>query len=156
MTSDAAKQQGVERQVIDHWIPEAPEDGWIEGVGVLIPFSDLRPETQALPLSVVQLPAVEGCEGFSVRCFLQDRGAIGLRFPPGVPVAVIDRCTGGRLYVLATPATLAQRQYDAFDAFREQARAARSDSLTYPTDRFVGVVKMRRQRVLVDLTLAGH
>ena len=121
---------------------------------MLIPFSHLRPEVEPLSQSVVQVPAVEACSGYSVRFFLEDVGAIGMTFPPGLPVAVIDRCTGGRLYALATPALLAERQYDAFDAMCDDARRGRPEDLDYPTDRFVGVVRMEKQRVLVDLSLA--
>jgi hypothetical protein len=153
MTREEAESLGVERRVIDHWIPQQADGGWIEGVGVLIPFAYLRQMTYPLPPSVVQVPSSAACSGYSVRLFLEEIGAVGIAFPPGLPVAVIERCTGGRVYVLATPIQLSARQYEAFDLLIERARRERSDSLSYPTDRFVGVVRMETQRVLVDLTI---
>lgn len=154
MTSEGAREQGIERQVVDHWVPNEPEDGWIEGVGVLIPFSYLRAASQPLSPSVVQVATVDVCSGYYVRSFLADAGAVPMGFPPGFPVAVIDRCTGGRLYILAEPAVLAERQNEAFEALCEESRRDRSDDLDYATDRFVGVIRSKEQRLLVDLSLA--
>lgn len=34
MTKEEAASRGSDRVVIDHWNPETPDQGWIEGVGV--------------------------------------------------------------------------------------------------------------------------
>ena len=153
MTMEAAQDQGIERVVIDDWIPEAPISGLVEGVGILIPFSHLRAETEPLHPSVLQVPSSTACSGYAMRLFLEETGAVGTAFPPGHPVMVMERSNGGRAYVLATPVDLAARQYEAFDAMCDEARAGRSDDLTYSSDRFVGVVRLREQRVLVDLAV---
>lgn len=153
MTQQEAARRNSGRVVIDEWVPKTPDRGWIEGVGVLIPFAHLRPSSVQPPRLVVEVPSSPVCSGYSVRLFLEDPGATGIAFPPGRPIAVIERCTGGRVYVLATPVTLDRRQFDAFDLMRREAQADRSDELTYPSDRFVGGLNLRGQRCLVDLTL---
>ena len=65
-------------------------------------------------------PSSPVCSGYSVRLFLEDHGATGVAFPRDLPIAVIERCTGGRVYVLATPVTLGRRQFDAFDLMRRR------------------------------------
>ena len=85
MTKEEAQNQGIERPVIDHWIPEQPDDGWIEGPGVLIPFAYLRQLSEPLPPSVVQIRSSALCSGYSVRLFLEQAGALGIAFPPGHP-----------------------------------------------------------------------
>lgn len=154
MTKEAAQDQSIERAVIDDWIPEVPISGWLEGVGILIPFSHLRAEAEPLHPSVLQVPSSTACSGYAVRLFLEQAGAVGTAFPPGHPVMVMERSNGGRAYVLATPVDLAARQYEAFDAMCDEARAGRSNDVTYPSDRFVGVVRFREQRVLVDLSVS--
>jgi len=154
MTKEAAQDEGIERVVIDEWVPELAISGWVEGVGILIPFSSLRAETEPLHPSVLQVPSSTVCSGYAVRLFLEEAGAVGAAFPPGHPVMVMDRSNGGRAYVVATPVHLAARQYDAFDAMRDEARAGRSGDLSYPSDRFVGVLRIREQRVLVDLSVS--
>lgn len=154
MTNEAAADQGFERVVIDDWIPEEPISGWVEGVGILIPFSHLRAETEPLHTSVLQVPSATACSGYAVRLFLEGADAVGTAFPPGRPVMVMKRSNGGRAYVLATPVALAARQYEAFDTMCDEARASRSDDLSSPSDRFVGVVRIREQRVLVDLSVS--
>jgi hypothetical protein len=153
MTQEEADNLDIERVVIDHWVPDTPDQGWIEGVGVLIPFAYLRPSTEALSTSVVQVQSHHACSAYSVHLYLEEVGAIGLAFSPGLPIAVLERRTGGRVYVLATPEHLGPRQFDALAMMRAEAQADRSDTLTYPTDRFVGVLKLLNQRVLADLTL---
>lgn len=153
MTKEGAQDQSIDRVVIDHWIPEVPVSGWLEGVGILIPFSHLRAEAEPLHPSVLQVPASAACSGYAVRLFLEGTGAVGTTFPQGHPIAVMQRSNGGRAYVLATPVDLAARQYEAFDAMCDEARLGRSSDVTYPSDRFVGVVRMREQRVLVDLSV---
>jgi hypothetical protein len=153
MTRQEADSQGIERAVVDHWIPDKPNQGWIEAVGVLIPFAFLRPSTEGPSTSVVQVKSSPACSAYCVHLYFEEVGAVGISFPPGLPIAVLERSTGGRVYVLATPEHLGARQFDAFSLMRSEARAGRSDSLTYPTDRFVGVVKLEDQRVLADLTL---
>ncbi|WP_040491615.1 hypothetical protein [Ilumatobacter nonamiensis] len=155
MTGEGAEGLGRERAVVDHWIPEAPEDGWIEGVGILIPFAYLRPPAEALSPSVLPVQVLSpALSGYCVRLFLEAPGAKAMPFPPGLPIAVFERCGGGRLYVLATPTRLEPRQIDAFELMCERARAERADVLEYPTDRFVGVARLQSQRLLIDLTIA--
>jgi hypothetical protein len=153
MTQEEADNQGIKRPVVDHWIPDMPDQGWIEGVGALIPFAYLRPSTKQPSSSVVQVKSSPTCSAYSVHLYLEEVDAVGITFPPGLPIAVLKRCTGGRVYVLATPEHLGPRQFDAFSMMRREAQAGRSDNLTYPTDRFVGVFKLGVQRVLADLTL---
>ena len=153
MTKEAARDQGIERVVIDDWAPEHPISGWLEGVGILVPFSYLRAATEPLDPSVLQVPSSPACSGYAVRLFLAEADAVGTAFPPGHPVMVMDRSNGGIGYVVATPVDLAARQYEAFDAMCGEARAGRSDDLTYPGDRSVGLLGIREQRVLVDLAV---
>lgn len=154
MTAEETKELGTERPVVDHWIPPKPDGGWVEGVGVLIPFAYLRRSTEPLDASVLKIPIATACAGFSVRIFLEEVGAVGTAFPPGLPIAILERCSGGRVYILAVPAQLAERQFDAFGLMCNKARIERSATVTYPTDRFVGVARIETQRLLIDLSIS--
>lgn len=46
---------------------------------------------------------------------LEEVGAVGSSLPRGMPIAVLERCTSGRVYVLASPEHLDARAFDVFN-----------------------------------------
>ena len=88
-----------------------------------------------------------------VRLLFEELGAPGVRFGAGFPVGMLDRLGGGRVYVLADPISVSARTEREMAAICDEARAARSPNETYPTNRFVWVIRLGEQPVQVDLTV---
>jgi hypothetical protein len=152
MTKERAQADGIERVVIVEW-RDRPERGWSEGAGVLIPRAYLRPSDESLPPPVVQVPTSPAHSCVRVRLLFEESGAVGVRFGPGFPIGVLNRLGGGRVYVLADPVSVSARTEREMAALCDEARAARSPDETYPTSRFVWVVRLGEQPVQVDLTV---
>ena len=152
MTKERAEADGVDRVVVVEW-RDRQERGWSEGAGVLIPCAYLRPSQDPLPPSVVRVPPSAAHSSVRVRLLFEEPGAVGVRFGHGFPVGVLDRLGGGRVYVLADPVTLSGRTHREMAAACDEARAGRSPTQTYPTNRFVWVVRLGEQPVQVDLTV---
>jgi hypothetical protein len=152
MTKERAQADGIERVVIVEW-RDRPERGWSEGAGLLIPRAYLRPSDQPLPPSVVQVPTSPAHSCVRVRLLFEEPGAAGVRFGPGFPIGVLNRLGGGRVYVLADPVSVSARTEREMAAVCDDARAARSPDETYPTSRFVWVVRLGEQPVQVDLSV---
>ena len=88
-----------------------------------------------------------------MRLLFEEPEAVGVRFGPGFPVGVLNRLGGGRVYVLADPVSVSQRTHRELAAAGDEARAGRSPDETYPTNRFVWVVRLGDQPVQVDLSV---
>ena len=152
MTKERAVAEGTERVVIVEW-RDRPEQGWSEGAGLLIPCAYLRPVQDHLPPSVVQIPPSPAHSCMRVRLLFEEPGANGVRFGSGFPVGVLNRQGGGRVYVLADPVSVSERTHREFAAACDEARAGRSPAESYPTNRFVWVVRLGDQPVQVDLSV---
>ena len=152
MTKVRAKAGGIERVVIVGW-RDRPERGWSEGAGLLVPCTYLRPASEPLPQSVVQVPTSPSHSCVRVRLLFEEPGAIGVRFGRGFPIGVLNRLGGGRVYVLADPISVSTRTEREMAAVCDEARAARSPNEIYPTSRFVWVIRLGNQPVQVDLSV---
>lgn len=152
MTKERAQADGTDRVVIVEW-RDGPDRGWSEGAGLLIPCAYLRRSQDLIAPSVVQLPSSPAHSCMRVRLLFEEPGAVPVRFGPGFPVGVLNRLGGGRVYVLADPVSVSERTQREFVAACDEARAARSPCETYPTNRFVWVVRLGNQPVQVDLSV---
>ncbi len=152
MTKERADADGVDRVLVFEW-RDQPERGWSEGAGVLIPCAYLRGSEESLKPSVVQIPTSPEHSCIRIRLLFEEPGAVGVSFGRGFPVGVLKRFGGGRVYVLADPISVSGRTHREFSRLCDEARAARSPDQTYPTNRFVGVVRFRDQPVQVDLSV---
>ncbi len=152
MTKELAEADGVDRVVVVEW-RDQPDRGWREGVGLLIPCAYLRKSDNPLKPSVVQIPPSPTHSCVRIRLMFEEPGAVGRRFGRGFPVGVLNRFGGGRVYVLADPLSVSARTHKEFSAACNEARAARSPDRTYPTNRFVWVVRLGDQPVQVDLSV---
>lgn len=152
MTRERAQADDVQRVVVVEW-RDLPNRGWSEGAGVLIPCAYLRRSDEPLPDSVVQIPSSPSQSCVRVRWLFQEPGAVGVRFGPAFPVGVLDRKGGGRVYVLADAVSVSERTHREMAAVCDEARAERSPDETYPTSRFIWVVRLGNQPVQVDLSV---
>jgi hypothetical protein len=153
MTNEAARLLGTERTAISSWPWAPPPDGWSEGVTVLVPSADLRPQVEQIDTTVIQVPVSPGHSAVGVRLFFQEPSATQLRgFSAAFGVGALSRPTGGCAYLFAEPVALDARQHDALAAFRADARERSATQGEMP-DRFVGVLQVEEHRVLVDLAL---
>lgn len=152
MTKERAEAEGVDRVSVVEW-RDQPERGWSEGAGLLIPCDYLRGSEETLKSSVVQIPTSPGRSCMRIRLLFEEPGALGVRFGRGFPVGVLKRLGGRRVYVLADPISVSGRTHREFSTVCDEARAARSPDQTYPTNRFVWVVRLGDQPVQVDLSV---
>ena len=152
MTKERAESDGVDRVAAVEWRDE-PDRGWSEGAGLLIPCAYLRRSEKPLKSSVVQIPPSPAHSCVRIRLLFEEPGAVGVCFGRGFPVGVLNRLGGGRVYVLADPISLSARTYAELSAACDVARAERSTDQTYPTNRFVWVVRLGDQPVQVDLSV---
>ncbi len=152
MTKERADADGIGRAVIVEW-RDWPEHGWSEGAGLLIPGAYLRPSNEPFPKAVVQVPTSPIHTCVRVRLLFEEPGAVGVRFGPGFPIGVLNRLGGGRVYVLAAPVSVSSRTEHEMAAVCDEARAERSPDKTYPTSRFVWVIRLGNQPVQVDLSV---
>lgn len=153
MTKDGAHRLGVRRQFIDQWASDQPEEGWSEGVGVLVPCAYLRPESEPLAANVTEIPTLPGYSALAIKLIFEEAGAPGRCLGHAFPVGVLLRPTGGRVYLLAEAVSLSPSAHEALAYLRQHARTERLADTDRPTaERFVGALSLGQQRVLVDLT----
>ncbi len=111
------------------------------------------PSQEPLAPSVVQVPTWPTHSSVRVRLLFEEQGAAGVCFGPGFAVGVLNRPGGGRVYVLADPVSVSAKAHRELAAACVETRAGRSPALTYPTSRFVHVIRLGDQPVQVDLTV---
>lgn len=152
MTSEAAHQRGIPRAVLTAQERPVPEDdGWSEGVALLIPCSDLRPSSEPIPGGVIRVPTTPSHSAIGVRLLLQEHGSTtftGLEGAFGIGVLV--RPNGGAVYVVAQLTSLRRELIASLAVIRSDARSAVPSGA-----RYVGVlVGDEEQQILVDLALS--
>ena len=153
MTKERALADGSDRAVIVEWRDDST-DGWSEGAGLLVPVPFLRASVVPLKKSVRRIPTSGLRNCVRVRLLFQEAGAAPREFGPGVPVGVLDRPGGGRVYVIADHIDVSPRTLAECAVASATARSQRSVDEEFPTDRFVWVVQLGGQPVHVDLTIA--
>ena len=151
MTKEGAIELGIERQVASSWPMPAAEDGWIEGVAVLVSKQYLGPLTKALKDDIVVVPMSSSHNGIVVRLFFEELDAVPSTFPAAFPIAVLDRFGGGLVYVLAEPVEIEQTQLHALEAMCAEARLSIPIEQLCEQNRFVGVGTMDTRRLVIDL-----
>ena len=157
MTSEGAVELGVERQVASSWPMPTADDGWMEGVAVLIPKQYLGPLTNNLSSNVVVVPMSPNHNGIVVRSFFEEPDAISAAFPSAIPIAVLDRFGGGQVYVLAEPVEIEPPQLREFETMCAEAHQLIPLDQLRKQNRFVGVGRMDERRLVVDLCVdTGH
>jgi hypothetical protein len=137
MTQEGATQLGVERPVIDHWVPSEPQEGWGEGVGVLVPCAYLRPATDPIPTSTVQIPTSPDHSAMWVRLLFEEPGAPELKSQPSYPVAALARCNGGTAWVIGQPEALGFEQHETLAAMCSEARTAMTNDQGQAAERLL-------------------
>ena len=152
MTKEAADDQGIQRQVLSEQERPMPVEGWSEGITLLIPCADLRLSSESIPNDVIRIPTSPSHSAVIVRLLLQEPGIATFQpiqeaFGLGVPLRPND----GAAYVFAEPVALGYEQDESLDAFRIDAR--RGDHSEHRNGRFVGILAIDDQRLLVDLAL---
>ena len=151
MTSEGAIELGLERQVASSWPMPTADDGWIEGVAVLIPKQYLGPLTKDLNSNVVVVPMSPNHNGIVVRLFFEEPDAIPAAFPAAIPIAVLDRFGGGLVYVLAEPVEIEPPQLRELETLCSEAHKLIPLDQLRKQNRFVGVGRMDESRLVVDL-----
>ena len=149
--SEGAAKLGVDRDVASAWpMPEA-EQGWIEGVAVLVSKRHLSPLSRTIKNNVVLVPTRDDHNGVVVRLFFEEVGAVSAAFPVALPIAVLDRFGGGRVYVFAEPVEIQNPQLEQLEAMCSSVRDSIASEELQEQNRFVGVGMMGARRIVLDL-----
>jgi hypothetical protein len=153
MTTEAANARNIQRVVIDEQPRKVPDGGWSEGTAILIPCADLRSPSEQIPRDVLRIRTSPTRSATAVRLLLQEKGVTTLkRVEEAFGLGVLKRPNGCVAYVFAEPTSLSSEQHESLEIFRADARN------TIPTEhsggRFVGVLAVDEQRILVDLALS--
>lgn len=152
MTREIAEQWGLERLDVDEWPRETPQNGWSEGVAVLIPSVYLRPSTQAISKETVQVPLMAGYEAIVVRLFFEEPDSSYFETPYSFPIGMLARPNGGKVIVIGEPTTLELNEKVKLEELRSSAQESLGDE-PHPSGRLVGVGKMGDRRVLIDMVI---
>jgi hypothetical protein len=153
MTSEAADQRHTARVVIDEWPRMPPQEGWSEGVTVLVPSAYLRSSEAQVDSSVVRIPTSPEHSAVAVRLLFAESGTESyIELSRALPVGVLSRPHGGAVYLVAEAVALNSKQHNSLAALCENARESvlAGDN---PSGRFVGVLEAGEHRFLVDLTV---
>jgi hypothetical protein len=144
--------EGAERRVVDSWQAPSAENGWREAVGVLVPVPYLRKLINPLPVNIIQIPISPAHSAIAIRLLIEDPGAPGALFRAGYPVGCLTRPDGGRIYVIAEPASLSSDNFQTLAEMRDSARTQLPETTDDPYGRFIGVLQLTPgERILVDL-----
>jgi hypothetical protein len=139
--------------VIDEWPRMPPQEGWSEGVTVLVPSAYLRSCEAKVDSSVVRIPTSPEHSAVAVRLLFAESGTESyIELSPAFPVGVLSRPHGGTVYLVAEAVALNSKQHNLLAGFCENARGSvlAGDN---PSGRFVGVLEAGEHRFLVDLTV---
>lgn len=151
MTREGSIELGVERQVADEWPRPVAEDGWTEGVCVLMPKRYLAHLVTELKSDVVIIPMSEDHNGVAVRIFFEEPDTPTAVFPAAFPIAVLDRPNDGLAYVFAEPVQIEEPQFRSFEAMCDSARQHIPREQLQERNRFIGVGTMDERRLAIDL-----
>jgi hypothetical protein len=132
---------------------KVPDNGWSEGTAILIPCADLRSASEQIPRDVLRIRTSPTHLATAVRLLLQEKGVTTLkRVEEAFGLGVLKRPNGSVAYVLAEPTSLSSERHESLEIFRADAR--KTIPAEYSGDRFVGVLAVDEQRILVDLALS--
>jgi hypothetical protein len=150
MTREIAEKWDVERLDVDEWPRETPQNGWSEGVAVLIPAMYLRPSNEAIPKKIVQVPLKQGYRAMVVRLFFEEPDASYFETPYSFPIGSMARSNGGKVIVIGEPTTLEDSEIAKLQVLRASAQESVGNQ-PHPSGRLVGVARMDDHRVLIDM-----
>jgi hypothetical protein len=151
MTREGSIELGVERQVVDEWPQPVAEDGWREGVSVLMPKKYMERLATPLKNDVVVIPMPEKHNGVAIRIFFEDPDAVTAAFPAAFPIAVLDRPKGALAYVIAEPVQIEVSQFRSFEEMCDSARQHIPLDQLQQRNRFIGLGTMDQRRIAIDL-----
>jgi hypothetical protein len=152
MTREAADDQGIQRPVLSEQSRPMPVGGWSEGTMLLIPCADLRPSSESIPNGVIRIPTSPTNSAVSVRLLLQEPGITTYQsIENAFGFGVLLRPKGGVVYVFAEPFSLSYEEHENIAEYRRDVR--RSVPPENRDGRFVGILAIDDQRLLVDLAL---
>jgi hypothetical protein len=152
MTSEEARKNGRGRSVADEWKVEPTSRGWSEGVGVIIPCPYLRPATEQIADGVSTVGTSPRHSSVRIRLFFEEAEAEPVWVDNSFVIAILERPSGGLVWVVATPETLSS---DELSFLAERCREFERDASEFPEEwdgRFIGVLVEGEGRWLVDLT----
>lgn len=152
MTREAAENQGIQRPILSEQARPMPVGGWSEGTTLLIPCADLRPSLESIPNEAIRIPTSPTNSAVSVRLLLQEPGITTYQsIENAFGFGVLIRPNDGVVYVFAEPFSLSYEEHESIAEYRTDVR--RSVPPESRDRRFVGVLAIGDQRLLVDLAL---